>query len=96
MRQRAQIDRGDEFRAIQSAVAQMIGSGGRSRREGREIVERLMMGLEIRVGLDFRAAERDVPGAGVPGPGDALGAEKIADGRLGLRRQGVAGFEGSA
>src|SRR5689334_11676151 len=78
-------------------VLQMFVTIGRSRREAREIIERMMMGDEIRravgAGRDdlARRARRlhaildgGVPGARVPHPRDALRRKRVAD-RLELR-----------
>jgi hypothetical protein len=81
------------------AVLQVLGAVLRARRVARVVVERLVVRLEVRAALVARVdhaplragrlapiGERRVPSARVPGPGHALGAQRVADRALRLRR----------
>src|SRR5205085_3217981 len=81
------------------AVLEMHRAVGAARREACIVVERLVVRLEIgtaRVTLVDDLAvflrrlpavrQREIPGAGIPGPADAFGGERVADGPRRLRR----------
>ena len=88
LRQRSAVDGLDEFAAAEPAIPQMLGTHRSAGGHIGEIIEGLMVVLEIRYRVGVLPVQRRLPSAGIPRPGDALGAQQIADRLLGLRRQG--------
>ena len=75
-------------------VFQVFVTRGQARREIGKIIERLVMRLEVfrrLVGYDF-AAGGVIPSTRIPGPGNRLFAEPVADRRKRLWRQALCGL----
>src|SRR3954471_14214228 len=71
-------------------VTQMPFTRSTSRSKPREIVKHLVVRLEVDAVLvvdDGTVRQRAIPAAGVPGPGNLLAGQRIADGGHGLWRK---------
>lgn len=71
----SRIDDFDELSARETAILEMFGTFRHSGRHARKIVERLMVILKIRNRPTILSVQRELPGAAIPCPTDALGRE---------------------
>src|SRR5215469_5859019 len=65
----------------------MLGARRHPGRQGREIIERLVVVLEVWHRDRVLTVERGLPSPGVPCPGEPFGAQQIADRLLSLGRE---------
>jgi len=72
-----------------AAIAQVQRTLGRARAELLEVIERLVVVLEVGPLAPTLVVQCGLPGAAIPGPAHALARQQVADGVVGLGRQGA-------